>query len=482
MSRSIRPIRPLLAMGLVAALAATAAASVPPRHPAKPPASLLAAKPAPAQARQVARPLADTVLARVGQDRQITLSEFRSAWATVKPPARPDSLTPQGARRFLDLLIGKEALGETALRESWVWTAEESARYETTKDRLMMAQALDSALQATQAARLAEGKDSLDAAALGTVARDAAMAHMDITYRDDVLQRLAKAWAEIPAPPRDSGLFAAIRALGRDPQVGELDMHRIVAVADGEPFPVKRLLDYWKHLNPLARPRIESPMQVRELIWNALYENRLRRRALEQGYDRRPGIAARLAKERELIAVTHLVQREVYAKIPLDSLTLARYYLENEGAWDVPPRVRLLRLVLPDRAQAEAMLEKLRDPAEVETLTAEAQRVGVSYHAEYSADTDSLIYARGMALGEGGVMGPDSTSQGWAVSRVVAVLPGRPRPFAEVTELVRHAVYGQEGERLMQELLERVRAQVGSVVNDRALDALVSAGDVEPSH
>lgn len=475
MSRSNGPLRPLLAVGLTAALAATTLAASPQPPAGHAGAGLLAtaAKPSATGAKQRGSALPDSVLARVGSDRQITLADFRHAWTQVKPPARPDSLTPQSAREFLDLMIGKEALGATALRETWVWTADESLRYEGLRDRLTMAMVLDSALEATQAVRVAEGKDSLDAAELGTLARDEAVRAMDIVYRDDVLQRLAQAWAAIPPPPRDSGVFAAIRALGRDPQIGEVDLHRIIAVVEGVDFPVSRLVTYWKRLNPLSRPRIEAPAQVRELMWNALYEDLLRRRAAKQGYAQAPAVAAQLAKERELIAVTHLVGREVYGKIPLDSLTLARFYLENERAWDLPPRVRLLRLVLPDRPQADAVIEKLRDAAQVESLTAQAERAGLSYHAEYSADTDSLIYTRGMSLGVGGVMGPDSTSQGWAVSRVVAVLPGRPRPYAEVRELVRNAVYGNEGERLMRALLDRVRSSTEVAVNEPALKRAV---------
>lgn len=472
MSRSNGPLRPLLAVSLVAGLAASAASAPSRPHPAAAP----LAEAAPGAAAPTSAPaLPDTVLARIGEARLITVADFRRAWSQVKPPARPDSLTPRTAREFLELMIGKEALGEAALREPWVWTAAESARYEGLRDRMMMALALDSALRVTQAARISARKDSLDATDLGTLARDEAIARMNIEYREDVLQRLAKAWADIPKPPADSGVFAALRAMGRDPQVSEMDMHRVVAVVEGDGFPVRRLIGHWKQLNPLARPRIESPMQVRELVWNALYEDLLRRRATEQGYDRHPDIEAQLAKERELISVTHMVDREVYRKIPLDSLTLTRYYLENERAWDLPPRVRLLRLVLPDRTQAEAMLERLRDPAMVETLTAQAQRVGITYHAEYSADTDSVLYARGMALGEGGVMGPDSTERGWAVSRVVAIQAGRPRPYSEVREIVRHAVYGEQGEKLMQDLLESVRSRSRIVINDEAAGRLAGS-------
>jgi hypothetical protein len=82
------------------------------------------------------------------------------------------------------------------------------------------------------------------------------------------------------------------------------------------------------------------------------------------------------------------------------------------------------------------------------------------------------LFVRGMTLGQGRVMGPDSTERGWAVSRVVAVLAGQPRPFSEVRELVRHEVYGREGERLMQALLGRVRERARVELNPRALGRL----------
>ena len=69
----------------------------------------------------------DTVLAKVANGRWVTLSGFRTAWRQVPPPERPDTLTPENARRFLDLLINKEALGEVALLETWKWSTRDSA-------------------------------------------------------------------------------------------------------------------------------------------------------------------------------------------------------------------------------------------------------------------------------------------------------------------------------------------------------------------
>ncbi|MGH3056213.1 MAG: hypothetical protein ACRDL7_14660, partial [Gaiellaceae bacterium] len=90
-------------------------------------------------------PLPDSLLARVGTRRDVSLAGFRRAWSAVAPPQRPDSLTPDGARKFLDLLIDKEVLGEAALKTSSAWTARESAEVAGLEDRLTLGAVLDSA-------------------------------------------------------------------------------------------------------------------------------------------------------------------------------------------------------------------------------------------------------------------------------------------------------------------------------------------------
>jgi hypothetical protein len=466
MTRSFGPLRPLLALVVLVSMAAALPFALSPGPAtAGAPAALAAVTSLP-----------DSLLARVGEHRVISVADFRRAWAQILPPTRPDSLTPDGAREFLDLMIGKEALGEEALKEQWVWTAQESARILGLEDRMVMALALDSALRVTQAGHLAAGLDSLSSTDLGTLARDKAIEQLNVRFDNALLARLAQGWAAIPKPPADSGIFAALRALGRDPVIAESDMDRVAAEAADLRFTVRDLTAYWRRLNPLSRPRIEGAPQVRELIANAMYENILRQRAHAQGYRDHVDIKRQLAKEAELVAVTHYVEREVYAKIPVDQASIEKYYLENSKAWDLPPRVRFVRFLLPDRAQANAMLEKLRDPAEVETLTAKAAAAGISYYAEYSAETDSALFSRGMRLGVGGQMGPDSTDGGWSVSSVVEILAGHPRPLAEVRELVERALYGQEGERMTRALLDHVRSKVPVVTHPSALRRLVAGG------
>ena len=63
-------------------------------------------------------------------------------------------------------------------------------------------------------------------------------------------------------------------------------------------------------------------------------------------------------------------------------------------------------------------------------------------------------------------------ADGWAVTRVLAVLPAHPRPFEEARTLVEHRWYGIEGERRMVDLLARLRRRTHITLNARALAKL----------
>jgi len=272
--------------------------------------------------------------------------------------------------------------------------------------------------------------------------------------------------------------------MGASPDVAPADTARVVARSALGDFLASDLLTSWRRLNPIYRPSVRSADEVRELVMNGLFERLLRREGAGRGLEQRPDVSARLANQRELNDVSRLVEREVYARIATDSLTLSRFHRETERNWALPTRVRLVRVVLQDRPAATAMALRLADAAQAESLAAGARRAGAEWTVDLGAADDSAGFARALRAGPGAVLGPDETADGWTVSRVIAVLPGRGRPFGEVRELVAHRWYGEQGERLMQELAARARAACGPAeVNQAALDALVARppGGLQPA-
>jgi hypothetical protein len=98
-------------------------------------------------------------------------------------------------------------------------------------------------------------------------------------------------------------------------------------------------------------------------------------------------------------------------------------------------------------SKAITLHPSLANAAEAESLAAGARRAGTEWSADLGAEEDSVLFARALGAGTGAVLGPEENADGWAVARVVAVLPGRGRSFAEVRDLVGRRWYGEEGER-----------------------------------
>jgi len=426
-------------------------------------------------------PLPDTVMAVIEGSRTVTVRAFQRGWAQVAAPSRPDSLTPEAARRFLDLLIGKELLAARASGEHWEWTSIESAQIANLRDRTMMRVVLDSTLGTFARVRAASAEDALDPVALGVAARESTVARLEVRYDELLIERLAKAWAALPKPSPDSSIWSRLRTMGQMPTILPADSARVVAWSSIGPSRVAELLEAWKKLNPIVRPRVETVEQVRDLIENGLFERVLRRNAELGGFDHHPAVVHAVAHQEELLASQYYVTREVYRTIPTDRATVRRYYDRDPDLWTMPARLRVVRLVLPDRGEAARMAVRLRDPAEADTLVARGLRQRVNYGSEITAASDSALFAAAMRSGTGTVLGPDSVRAGWQVVRVNAVLPARGQTFDEVKDLVLRAWKDEEGERRMEALLAGLRRRANVVVNETALTRLVGDGIPAPA-
>jgi PPIC-type PPIASE domain len=460
----------LIAIALQPAIAgaAPAHASVRAAAPSQPTVRTVKHAAARSTAGSPAAPLPDSLLALVGDHRGISATLFKRSWRQVAPPARPDSLTPQAARQFLDLMIDKEALGEMANRETWTWTRRETGELEALTDRLTIGVVLDSSLTAIRKG-LGRAGDTLSREAIGIIARDSTVARVHPVFDDSLAERLARAWAALPRPSRDSALLVQLKVLGTMPRVTQADSVRILTRSDVGEYGVSDLLDAWRKLDPIYRPRIETGAQIRDLGRNGLYGRILRREVARSGIDRRPDVVAAIENQREYANVSHLVGREVYKKIATDSVTLERRYRAHRKYWDLPLRVRLIRVLVPDEKEAITMASRLRSTVDAETLLALARRGGADYSGEVSEESDSTLFRAALRAGVGAVLGPTPGKRGWDVARVMSVLPSRGRSYAEVKDLVLHDWNSVEGERLMRALCDRARAQAGVRINDAAV-------------
>lgn len=443
---------------LVAALLALATAAL----GATPPAS------------RKASALPDSVLARTG-NRQITVREFRNAWNGVQPPTRPDSLTPESAREFLELLIDKEVLGAYAMKEALPWSPRESLSFRGFSDQVVLRARLDTLLAEESRRRTAAGLAGAgDPQVLGIAVRDSTMGLIHARFDELLASRLALRWAAIPKPSPDSSIMAQMRMMGEMPKVEPADTGKVLAWSDIGNVRTSDLLESWRMTDPFARPRVEKSEQIRDLAKNTLFERWLRRTAAELKLAQRPDLARQIEKRREFQSVNRIIARDVDGRMKADSVTLHRWYEKHIDDFRLPDSADLIQLMLPDRASASTMFTVLRDPVKAETLVAQGRRGGADYHHVVTPERDSVLYREAVRLGPGAVIGPDSTAQGWRVARIVKRTPSRHRTFSEARQLVEHHWRMTEGERMTRELLARLRRQTPVTVNSRALATLAA--------
>jgi hypothetical protein len=409
----------------------------------------------------------DGVLAKVGAKRTISTDDLVRA-----SRMSADSLTPESARRFLDLLVDRELLAEQASAERWTWTEAESSGFEALHDRLIMAAALDSLFQATRARLHAAGGPELDALDLGMLVRDSLVAELDLACDQSVLDRLARAWAALPRPESDSSAAAQVSMLKANPRVAAADSNAVVARSKTGEVLVGEILESWRRLSPAYRMRIESASQIRDLVANALFEHVLRERARLGGFERRPTIAAALARARDEIGIAHLLARDVFGTIHPDRVRLERHYGASRDRWTLPLRVRVLQLSTTTRVEADRLALRLRSTAEAETLRALARRAGLPYESEWTADGEGKAFQKALAAGPGIVLGPDPIDGGFRVTRIFEALPSRVPPFEEVRARVQADWTADEAERLTRQICERAKRRVGVRINGPAIARL----------
>ena len=401
-----------------------------------------ASKAAPAPAKP-ARPLPDSVLMRIDDREDVTARRFRRAVGLLG--GDPDSLTPADRERFLDLVLEQRVLAAHAVKAGLPWTAADSARYRSERDNTLLRAALSDRLTAVENKRRAAGQPDLDEQALGAAARESLIVELKPTYDEDMLRRVGSAFAELPERNAKMSAAEQVKLMGRMPQVAAADTVRVLARSPLGEYRVSDLLQDYRRLTSIYRPRITDADGVREMVENALFERTLRNAAAQPALPKRPEVAAVLADRVEFHSVNSYLQQAIMEKIPSDSLTLQRYYKAHKSDFDMPARTILVTVMLGDSVAADSLARLFTVAGNAESLAFQAQRAGTNYTQVVTVASDSALYARTRAMGAGGVGGPDRIGGGFRVFKVLSMEPRTAQEFKAVRERVQQAWYEAEG-------------------------------------
>lgn len=432
---------------------------------------LLAMAPGVLRAAPTSAGLPDSVLAQLrdgGRVERIVVGDLQAA--ARRRGLAPDALSPAQARELLNTLLDRRALRLATAAERLAWTPQDSAQYRDLAAQVAFEAALDSAFAVERAQRASRGDTVTNPAVLGAAMRDAELARRAPTWDDAIVDKLAAAFAALPAPAQDDDLLRRARKLASFPAIAAGDTDLVIATHAGRPFRVRDLLVEWRAMRVLDRPHLEDARQLKDLVGTALYQRLLRAQARPADAPARPADAQRLRDRAEGLAAKAWAVRHVFSQVPRDSLTLRREYDRAPSRWDLPAHAGIVRRHLASRADADVLAARLRARAGADSLAAFDRALPDHVPELIDARSDSLLVARCIAAGPLGVVGPDSLDPGaWRVVLVLEAAPRRAQPFAEARPSVERAWFDSESERRLRAALDDLRRSCDEQVNERAM-------------
>jgi hypothetical protein len=417
------------------------------------------------------RPLPDSVLVRLDGREDVTRRRFVRAVRLLG--GNPDSLTPAARDRFLDLVIQQRLLAARATRPPRAWDRRDSLDYRVERDNILLRAALSDEFSRIEARRRALGQPDLDEEAMGIAARETLIRELHPVYDEELLRKIGSYFAELPETTPQMSPQEQMRVAGLVPKVPAADTLKVLARSRLGEFTVADLLGDWRRLSSIYRPRITDNEQLRAVVANSLFERSMRQSAERPEVAMRPEVAAVIADRIEYHAVSQYLSHEVVGDIPVDSVTLRRYFDAHRSDFDRAARCELVLLTLETEHAADSLAVALRLPGHADSLVAMGRRAGVHYTHIVTAQIDSALFARAMATGLGHVAGPYKVEGGWQLFEVHTVEPRTPSEFSTVRPQLERAWTEAESERRVKELLDGLEHHARIEKNDRALRALV---------
>lgn len=431
---------------------------------------LAAAQPARAAA---ARPgaLPDSVLLRISGREDITRRRFERAVRLLG--GSPDSLTPAARDQFLELVLEQRLLAARALRDPKPWTRADSMQFRGERDNILVRAALSDQLQRIEAKRRAAGQPDLDMQSLGMAARESLMVELAPKFDESLLRSVGSYFAELPQATPDMTPRQQLELAMQMPKVPAADTLKVLARSSLGDFTVADLLDDWRRLSSVYRPRIADSEALKAVVENSLFERIIRKAADDPRMLERPLVAATIADRAEYHAVSQFLSREVVNTVPTDSLTLLAHWRARRGDFLQPERAVLVLVTLGDSLAADSMARRFTVPGEAESLAFRAQRSGLRYTYVATPELDSTVYGRAKRTGAGGVFGPIRVEGGWQLFKVLSLEAARQKDFREAREAVLRSWIDAETERRIRALLDQLKREAKLERNEAALRAIV---------
>ena len=219
---------------------------------------------------------------------------------------------------------------------------------------------------------------------------------------------------------------------------------------------------------------VEQDLLPRALVYQA---------AKQQGLDREPEVAAWLKEKRESLLLEALREKEVVQRVVTDSNMVRDYYTSHLNQFMEMEEIQVAEILVATRAEAEKLLQRVRDGEKIQTLAAHHSiREGVEhghFHMHNHVSERRVfggLYDAVIEVPVGALNGPVELEEGYSIFKVLERTPPHPSPFEQVASRAKWWVQKQEESKLFDALFANLRDKYSSrvVVFEEQLSRLVA--------
>lgn len=226
-------------------------------------------------------------------------------------------------------------------------------------------------------------------------------------------------------------------------------------------------------------PHAKAWQQMRRLVEDELFRILLRKEGLAREYGDRADITTELERLRGNLAVDHLLNRVVFARLQVSDEGAQGYYQAHSKEFTEPEAAKISVILLETEEEARAVMAELQDGQELASLarTESKDRASAQLGGEMGwvrkGQVHPGIETVAFSLRAGG-LGIAGTQAGYYVIRVEERKEARLKPFGEVREQARQKALRRKSQETLKRWITMLREASVIQIDDEAISRAIA--------
>jgi hypothetical protein len=234
---------------------------------------------------------------------------------------------------------------------------------------------------------------------------------------------------------------------------------RVVQWKDGS-LTLSDIVREYTSMNLFARPNLSTQESFLKFVDAVVLRPRMIQYAEARGLEKDSVAVAILARRREELLVTRMVEDSVLSRVTVSDAERRAYYAARQASFTTYASVRFANIVRPTREAADAVRRALQSGASPDSIVdADSLRhvlgTGIATRRiNESGNFQSLLFNE-MRPGQTLVVGPGKDSV-YAALHLISFDPGHLLPYEQVQSVIDESIRNQKGEERLNAMIARL--------------------------